>query len=265
MTARQALAAAQRRLAAAGIDTAEWEARQLVAHALGTTPARLAADPDGEAAAEALEPLLRRREAREPLAYVLGEWGFRRLTLRTDRRALVPRPETEVVVERCLALLAGLERPRVLDVGTGTGAIALAIADEHPGARVTGVDTSPDALALARENAELTGLEVEIREGGVEAAAEGWELVVSNPPYVAAEELASLEPEVRDWEPQEALVDTGVHERLARAARTRFLVLEVGDGQAADLARALVKVGFAETRITRDLAGKERVVEAQGE
>ena len=177
----------------------------------------------------------------------------------------MPRPETEVVVERCLALLAGLERPRVLDVGTGTGAIALAIADEHPGARVTGVDTSPDALALARENAELTGLEVEIREGGVEAAAEGWELVVSNPPYVAAEELASLEPEVRDWEPQEALVDTGVHERLARTARTRFLVLEVGDGQAADLARALVKVGFAETRITRDLAGKERVVEAQGE
>src|SRR5207249_3008931 len=130
----------------------------------------------------------------------------------------------------------GLERPRVLDGGTGTGAIALAIADEHPGARVTGVDTSPDALALARENAELTGLEVEIREGGVEAAAEGWELVVSNPPYVAAEELASLEPEVRDWEPQEALVDTGVHERLARTARTRFLVLEVGDGQAADLA-----------------------------
>ena len=214
-------------------------------------------------ATEALEPLLRRREAREPLAYVLGEWGFRRLTLRTDRRALVPRPETEVVVERCLALLAGLERPRVLDVGTGTGAIALAIADEHPGARVTGVDTSPDALALARENAELTGLEVEIRKGGVEAAAEGWELVVSNPPYVDAEELASLEPEVRDWEPREALVDTGLHERLARVARTRFLVLEVGAGQAGAVAALLATLAYSGTRISRDLGGVERVVEAE--
>jgi release factor-specific protein-(glutamine-N5) methyltransferase len=265
VTVREALAEAARRLAAAGIDTAQWEARQLVAHALGTTPTQLAADPDRAVAPDALEPLLRRREAREPLAYVLGEWGFRRLTLRTDARALVPRPETEVVVERCLALLAGLERPRVLDVGTGTGAIALAIADEHPGAEVTGIDTSAEALALARENAELTGLEVELREGGVEAAADGWDLVVSNPPYVAAAELEALEPEVRDWEPRAALVDTGLHERLARVARTRFLVLEVGDGQAESVARGLVTLGFAHTRITQDLAGKERVVEAEAQ
>ena len=95
--------------------------------------------------------------AREPLQYVLGEWGFRRLTLAVDRRALVPRPETEVVVERCLALIAALDAPRVLDVGTGTGAIALAIADEHEGAQVTGIDVSEEALALARENAERTG------------------------------------------------------------------------------------------------------------
>ena len=263
MTARDALGEARRRLAAAGIDTAEWEASQLVAHALGTTPTEVAADADRPVPPDVLEPMLRRREAREPLAYVLGEWGFRRLTLRADRRALVPRPETEIVVERCLALLAGLERPRVLDVGTGTGAIALAIADEYPGARVTGVDTSPEALSLARENAELTGLEVELREGGVEVAAEGWELVVSNPPYVDAEELASLEPEVRDWEPREALVDTGLHERLARVARTRFLVLEVGAGQAGAVAALLATLAYSGTRISRDLGGVERVVEAE--
>src|SRR5437868_15089931 len=104
---------------------------------------------DERAAARAL---VERRGKREPLAYVLGEWGFRRLTLRTDERALVPRPETEIVVERALALIADAQSPRVLDVGTGTGAIALAIADEHQGAQVTGVDTSPDALDLARED-----------------------------------------------------------------------------------------------------------------
>ena len=125
------------------------------------------------------------------------------------------------------------------------------------------MDTSPEALSLARENAELTGLEVELREGGVEVAAEGWELVVSNPPYVDAEELASLEPEVRDWEPREALVDTGLHERLARVARTRFLVLEVGAGQAGAVAALLATLAYSGTRISRDLGGVERVVEAE--
>src|ERR671922_68415 len=200
-------------------------------------------------------------EAGEPLAYVLGEWGFRRLTLATDRRALVPRPETEVVVERCLALLAGLERPRVLDVGVGAGAIALAIAGEHPGARVTAGDVSEEALSLARENVERTGLPVELRQGGTEVAAEGWDLVVSNPPYVAPEELEALEPEIRDWEPRLALVGDGFQEELARVARTDRLVLEVAPRQAARVARALDGLGYREIRITRDLAGRERVGE----
>jgi release factor glutamine methyltransferase len=256
MTAREALFEAERRLGPAGIDTPRVDAELLVAHALGVSRAGVYADLDAEVSG--LEPLLSRRERREPLAYVLGEWGFRRLTLKTDARALVPRPETETVVERALALLAGSAAPRVLDVGVGSGAIALALKDERPDAQVTGVDVSADALALARENAQRLGLEVELRAGDVETAAAGWDLVVSNPPYVAS--LAGLQPELRH-EPREALVGAGFHEQLARAARARFLVLEVGDGQAGDVAATLEAAGYRDVTITLDLAGRERVVE----
>jgi release factor glutamine methyltransferase len=153
--------------------------------------------------------LVARRAAREPLAYVLGEWGFRRLTLRTDPRALVPRPETEVLVERCLELLAGYAEPLVLDVGVGSGAIALALADEHAGARVRGIDVSAEALALADENARRTGLadRVVFEPGDAGALPPGpFDLVVCNPPYVEPNEVDGLEPEVRDWEPRAALV-----------------------------------------------------------
>ncbi|HYA08159.1 MAG TPA: HemK/PrmC family methyltransferase [Gaiellaceae bacterium] len=256
MTGREALAEAERRLAAAGVETPRVDAEWLVAHLLGTTRTGVRARLDDEVTG--LEPLLARRESREPLAYVLGEWGFRRLVLTTDARALVPRPETELLVERGLALVAGLARPRILDVGVGSGAIALALKDERPDALVTGVDVSVDALALARENAERLGLEVELREGDVGAAAAGWDLVVSNPPYV--ESLAGLQPEL-GHEPRVALVGSGFHERLARSARTRFLVLEVGDGQAAEVAAVLEEAGYRDVTISRDLAGRDRVVE----
>jgi release factor glutamine methyltransferase len=150
----------------------------------------------------------------------------------------------------------------VLDVGTGTGAIALAIADEHEGARVTGVDTSPDALALARENAARLGLDVELRQAGIEAAAKGWDLVVANPPYIPQATLMTLPPEL-SWEPREALVDVGLHEEIAREAKTRYLVFEVGYGQAPGVAKTLEELGYADVTITRDLAGKERVVEGR--
>ena len=257
---REALRAAEARLARAGVESPWVDAELLLAHALGVSRTELYAAPEREAPDE-LEPLLARREAREPLAYVLGEWDFRRLTLKTDRRALVPRPETEVVVERCLALLAGVDRPRVLDVGVGTGAIALAIADEHPDAQVAGVDSSGEALSLARENVKRTGLAVELRAGGIEAAAEGWDLVVSNPPYVAPEEIEALEPEVRDWEPRVALVGDGFQQELAGVAQTERLVLEVAPRQAAAVVRELEALGYAAVTITRDLAGKDRVVE----
>ena len=258
MTAREAMAEAEQRLAAAGVETPAVDAEWLVAHVLGTTRSGVHACLDDDVTG--LEPLLRRREAREPLAHVLGEWGFRRLTLKTDARALVPRPETETLVERALALAAGIPEPRILDVGVGSGAIALALKDERPDARVTGVDLSPEALALARENAQRLGLDVELREGdGIVAAGEGWDLVVANPPYV--ESLDGLQPELR-WEPELALVGKGEHERIARAAEARFLLFEVGDGQAGEVAEMLGRLGWNEVRITRDLAGSERVVEA---
>lgn len=251
--------AAEQRLAVAGVDTPRVDAEWLVAHLLGTTRTGIVARLDDEV--EGLEPLLARREQREPLAYVLGEWGFRRLTLKTDARALVPRPETETLVERALALAEGIERPRVLDVGVGSGAIALAIRDERPDARVTGVDVSAEALALARENAERLGLEVELRQGdGASVAAEGWDVVVANPPYV--ENMDDVQPELR-WEPQVALVGRGEHERIARVARARFVVFEVGDGQAPEVARMLERLGCADVAITTDLAGRDRVVEGR--
>lgn len=261
-TVGEALRVAEQQLAEAGVDTPRADAEWLLAHVLGVSRSAVPAATELEVPAE-LDVLLERRRKREPLAYVLGEWGFRRLTLKTDARALVPRPETEVVVERCLELLRELPEPRVLDLGTGSGAIALAISDEQPGARVTAVDSSPEALALARENAELLGLGIELREGGLETAAEGWDLVVSNPPYVAAHEWAFLQREIREWEPRAALVGEGVHEEIARLAKTGWLVLEVGDGQADDVAAALGSLGYTDVRISPDLSGKARVVEGR--
>src|SRR6188474_1755376 len=146
------------RLRAAGVPSPRVDAEILVADVLGVARSELYSSgrPVTGFETERLDELVGRRLRREPLAYILGEWGFRRLLLKVDDRALIPRPETEVVVERCLAFLDELAEPRVLDVGVGSGAIALAIADEHPGARVTGLDLSPGALEVARANAART-------------------------------------------------------------------------------------------------------------
>ena len=182
---------------------------------------------------------------------------------------LVPRPETEVVVERCLELLRGLDRPAVLDVGTGSGAIALAIADEHPGARVTAIDVSGGALEVARENARTVELEVTFVEHDVGYGLKGeYDLVVSNPPYVGSEEIETLEPEVRDWEPRVATVGEGHTETIARAAARVLvpgghLVLEVADGRAAEVSDMLRRLGYDEVRSGEDLTGRDRVVEGR--
>jgi release factor glutamine methyltransferase len=274
-TAREALARVRDRLASARCDTPRVDAELLLAHVFGTTRSAVLADGDrvlkANEAAE-LAGLTERRAKREPLAYVLGEWGFRGLVLSVDPRVLVPRPETEIVVERCLALIAGMAEPRVLDVGVGSGAIALAIADEHPGARVTGVDLSPGALEVARANAARSGLAVELGIGDVAFGLPPgpWDLVVSNPPYVQPEEIEALSPEVRDWEPRTALVADRATEAVVEGARDVLepggaLVLEVAAGDARRVAGLLRELGYAAVTVTNDLTGRERVVEGMVE
>ena len=272
-TVCQVVRRAAQQLDAEGILTARIDAELIVAHVLGVSRSALTVERNRELTAaeqERVVELAARRATREPLQYVLGEWGFRRLTLTVDDRALIPRPETETVVERCLALLRGVDAPLVLDVGTGSGAIALAIADEHPGARVTGIDVSPEALSLARENAARTGVEIELRQVDILAGLPGsdWDLVVSNPPYVRPDEATGLAPEVVEWEPHVALFDGGHTELLVRDA-TRVLradgalVLESFDERAHAVASLLERSGFTDVVVTRDLAGRDRVVEGR--
>ena len=277
MTVAEVLRRSTEYLRGKAVPSPRVDAEHLLARALGLSRLELYTQHDRpltEAELAACRALLERRGRREPLAYVLGEWGFRRLTLKVDRRVLIPRPETETVVERCLRLLEAVPEPAVLDVGTGSGAIALAVAHEHPGARVTGIDVSGDALALAGENAELTGLGERVRllEHDLAAGLPGgpYDLVVSNPPYVDPEEIGSLEPEVREWEPRAALVGRGATEAVAGGARAvlaagGWLVLEVADGQAETVAGLLGGLGFRAVGRSADLAGRERVVEGRWE
>jgi release factor glutamine methyltransferase len=270
VTLGEVLRGATEYLAGRGIDTARVDAELLLARALGLSRIELYTQHDRpltDAERAAARELVQRRGQREPLAYVLGDWDFRRLTLKTDRRALVPRPETEIVVERCLALLQGIEAPKIADVGTGTGAIALALKQERPDAIVVATDISPDALELAGENADANELDVRFVQGDLLQGVDGpLDLVVSNPPYVGAEELDGLQPEVRDWEPRGALVDEGQTARLARAAQSvldGWLVVEVHEDRAQVLSDELAKLGYRGITIGLDLAEKERMLEAR--
>jgi release factor glutamine methyltransferase len=260
------LAGAVQRLSTAGCDTPRLDAELLLAEALGAGRAQVLICSrrrlDGFPARR-FEALLRRREAREPVAYILERKGFRHLELAVDRRVLVPRPETELLVE------AGLRLPRraaVVDVGTGSGAVALALKHERPDLRVTATDASRDALAVARANARRLGLEVSFHRADLLAAVPGrFDAVLANLPYVADTELTGLPPEVAHHEPRLALsggrdgLDT-IRGLVAQSAGAGFVALEVGAGQAAAVAGLLGTAGFATVETRRDLAGIERVV-----
>ena len=205
---REALDAAVDALAAAGVEDPRLDAELLLAEATGWSRAALVADPRRRRcrppAARAFGEMVRRRLRREPVAYILGRKGFRNIELAVDRRVLIPRPETELLVELALEL----QPARVLDVGTGSGAIALAVADELPGCEVIATDTSPGALEVARANAERLGLAERVRfvEGTLPGGRDGFDLVLANLPYVAERDWPSLQPEVTQWEPREALL-----------------------------------------------------------
>lgn len=289
---REAIEGAVDGLAAAGVEDPRLDAELLLAEAMGGERAALVADPAAEVpppAARRFGEMVRRRLRREPVAYILGRRGFRHLDLEVDRRVLIPRPETELLVEVALEL-----RPaRVLDVGTGSGAIALAVAEELPQSEVVATDTSPGALEVARANAERLGLAERVRffegtlppseallsTGGLQTRLASFDLVLANLPYVAERDWPNLQPEVTQWEPREALLAGPDGLDAYRAfipgcgrALTRYpkqssttLAVEVGEGQAPAVAELFGEAGFDRVETRRDLAGIERVVVGQVE
>jgi release factor glutamine methyltransferase len=258
-TVREALDSAVIALQAAGVDTPRLDAEVLLADVLGADRAALIAHPARElepAETRRFQDAARRRVQREPVAYITGRRGFRSIELAVDARVLVPRPETEHVVEAALELPQGA---RVVDVGTGSGAIALALKAERPDLEVAGTDADAAALDVARANAARLGLDVRFIHGDLLAGVEA-DAVVSNPPYVADGER--LMPEVARWEPATALYAGAdglavIRRLIAAAAGARFLALEVGAGQADAVAELMT--GYEAEKI-RDLAGIERVV-----
>jgi len=271
---REALSSAVDALRAAGVEDPRLDAELLLAEASGWSRAALVADPVAEvppAAARSFGEMVRRRLRREPVAYMLGRKGFRGIELAVDSRVLIPRPETEMLVELALEV----QPDRLLDVGTGSGAIALAIADELPGCGVTATDTSPGALAVARANAERLGLTDRVRfHEGTLPEGESFDLILANLPYVAERDWPTLQPEVTQWEPREALLagpdgldayrafipECSRHLHRYAEQMTGALAVEVGEGQAASVASLMRDSGFADVEVRRDLAGIERAV-----
>jgi release factor glutamine methyltransferase len=264
VTVREALDSALVALRAADVGSPKLDAEVLLAHALGVDRTALFLEPGGPVAGEAVrifrEAVRRRTVLREPVAYITGSKGFRHLELDVDPRVLIPRPETEHLVEAALTLPPGA---RVVDVGTGSGAVALALKSERPDLEVHATDISEDALHVAYANAQRLGLQITFHHGDLLARTTAVDAVVSNPPYV--QDTARLAPEITRHEPAGALFagpdGMDVVRRLvpaAQAAGARWLAMEVGDGQAPG-ASALAPVGWR-SATHADLAGVDRVV-----
>ncbi len=261
-----------------GIESPRLNAELLVGHALGLQRMQLYLQferPLTESELDRIRPLVRRRGQREPVQYILGETEFHGLKLKVDRRALIPRPETEFLID----LIVGdwpSAPSRVADLGTGSGAIALALARAFPDARVTAVDASPEALTLARENVAGCGLAERVvlvqSDWFSGIAGESFDLIVANPPYLSSEETAQTAPEVHEHEPHAALTapDGGLADLReiifaapAHLRRGGQLALETGGGQHPTLHRWLAEAGFARSDSHRDLAGRDRFVLAR--
>jgi release factor glutamine methyltransferase len=274
---------ATHRLAAAGFENAEQEARWLVQQASGLEGAELTLGLDEPASlrnASFFYDMLERRLRGEPLQYVLGRWGFRVLDLYVDDRVLIPRPETEALTQMALEECRRLEARLAVDLGTGSGAIALALAVEWTGIEVWATDVSPDALAVARANVAgmgRIGAAVRLAEGSWYEAlpaelAGAVDVIVSNPPYVAEYEVEDLPDEVRAWEPLAALVSgpTGLEaiERIVAEAplwlaHPGSLLVEIAPHQAAEAEALARAAGFGSAAVWPDLTGRDRILLAR--
>jgi release factor glutamine methyltransferase len=268
----------KRRLEAAGVDTPVFDARLLVEAGAGVSRLDIVTDPRrvlSEQQVSAVDALTRRREAREPVAHIIGRRHFWTIELAVTPDVLIPRPETELLVESAMHVLAPEQAARVLDLGVGSGAILFAILKERPRANGVGVDVSGDALAIARRNAEALGLSdrVDLRAGDWAADLEGaFDLVVSNPPYIPSQDIDGLQPEVARFEPRLAL-DGGADGldayRAIITALPRLLkpggafALEVGIGQAESVRALAEAAGLSTGSPKRDLGGIPRVVNGQ--
>jgi release factor glutamine methyltransferase len=250
------------------VESPRLDAEVLLAAAMGVDRAALHRDPDAELPAAAVRPfqaMVLRRRKREPVAYIVGRKGFRNLELEVDPRVIVPRPETETLVEAALGLPAGAT---VLDVGTGSGAVALALKHERPDLAVTASDVSRRAVEVAHANAERLGLDVELAVADLVPSGD-FDAIVSNPPYIADAERARLAPEITRHEPALGLFagpdGLEVIRELVPAAAERadWLALEVGAGQADAVEALMREVGLAQVERHRDLAGIERVLVGQ--
>jgi release factor glutamine methyltransferase len=263
---------------ARGMDSPRLDAELLAAHALGIDRVRLYMDlerPLVNAELEGIRELVRRRRKREPIAYILGRREFYGLSMKVSPAVLIPRPETELLVERALLVLPEDGPSRVLDVCTGSGCVAVAIAKERPLAIVVASDLSPEALEIARANVEAHQVtdRVRIVQGDLFAALAGeapFDVITANPPYLRPSELAECAPDVKDFEPTMALVAEHegflLIERLAAESAAHLvpggrILVEVGAGQA-PRARALFSERGFTVEVHRDLAGIERTIEA---
>jgi release factor glutamine methyltransferase len=269
-TVGDALDGAITAIAAAGCETPRLDAEVLLAAVLGVGRERLLLDRGLRVAGPAVrafqDAVRRRAVEREPVAYIVGRRGFRRLELEVDRRVLVPRPETELLVESALALPAGT---RVLDVGTGGGAVALAVKDERPDLDVSASDVSEQALEVARSNGRRLGLDVGWRHADLlDGLPDAFDAILANLPYVAESERVELPPEITRHEPPSALFAGGdgltaigtMLAQLEALPSVGFVALEVGARQAPAVCEMTGAAGFRSVRAERDLAGIERVV-----
>ncbi len=277
---REAIGRSGSFLAAKGIEDGEAGAEILAARLLRCGRGELAARLDAEVPRRFVDAMRRgvmRLASGEPVQYVIGEWDFRRLTLKCDRRALIPRPETEELVTRVLAWMETRENPFVVDVGTGTGAIILSIACEYGGdAALLGTDVSEDAVALAAENARFTGLEDRVRFAVMDGLDDFDEpgmidAIVSNPPYIESGAIAALDRRVRDFEPRLALdggamgldfYDRYLADALNLLKPNGAVFFEIGDGQGEAVADLMKAYGFTGIRIEQDFAGHDRYASA---